>query len=336
MNKRIVCVLLTLIMLMSLVPTTVFAAGMSISESAITILKQLEGYSTKCDANGYTGYGTKCTGEGAHGNTHLITEKTADVALRDHLKTLDTAINNFASKKGLALTQGQHDALVLFSFENGTAWTTGTGDLQAAVTARKTGSEFLNAICWWDSSKDDDNRRMIEANMYLNGVYSSSVPSQFICVEFDANGGILPEAKYQYFDVTTAQALELIPTNSYYSFMGWYTQQTGGRRVSSVNSGSVKKVYAHWQAFADEPGASEVNYKMQAKDLASDIVYTAPNGIQTRTIATGYIKINSEFLDDKGNRWGRIVDDTDGTVFGWVLLRMSAALPRTTRAWRST
>ena len=43
MKKRIVCVLLTLIMLMSLVPVTASAAGMSISESAITVLKQLDG-----------------------------------------------------------------------------------------------------------------------------------------------------------------------------------------------------------------------------------------------------------------------------------------------------
>ena len=144
MKKRIVCVLLTLIMLMSLVPVTASAAGRTVSESAITILKQMEGYTTNCGGKGKTfGYGTICTDKTAH-TKH--TEKEADVALRDALKKLDDAVNSFASKKGLALSQNKHDALVLFSFENGTAWTTGTGDFQAAVTSGKTGSDFLNAI----------------------------------------------------------------------------------------------------------------------------------------------------------------------------------------------
>src|SRR5699024_3967457 len=127
------------------------------SESAITVLKQLEGYSKTCDTNGYIGYGTKCEKKKGHGN-HTITEKEADAALREALKDLDKAVNSFASKKGLSLTQGQHDAMVLFSFQNGTAWTTGTGDLQSAIVSKAKGSEFLGAICRWSSS-DDDNRR---------------------------------------------------------------------------------------------------------------------------------------------------------------------------------
>lgn len=327
MKKRIVCVLLTLIMLMSLVPVSASAAGLSTSESAITVLKQLEGYTTKCSANGYTGYGTKCTEDGIHGN-HFTTEKKADVALRAALTELDAAVNSFASNNGLSLSQSKHDALVLFSFENGTAWTTGTGDFKAAVTSGATGSKFLNAICWWDSSTADDTRRMIEANMYLNGVYSSSKPSQFIRVTYNANGGALAEAEHQYYDVSTAQAVGLVPTRSYYTFLGWYTQESTGSRVTSLTSSrNGATLYAHWQAFADEAADwdnsnySNCSYNMYAKDLASTTIYALPNGIQTRSIATGYIKINCEFLDDNGNRWGRMVDNTDGTKIGWVLLK---------------
>ena len=105
MKKRIVCVLLTLIMLVGLLPMTVSAAS-GISESAVTVLKQLEGYITKCNTKGYTGYGTLCTEEGAHGN-HTTNEKLADAALRKALAELDSAVNSFAANNGLSLTQGQ-------------------------------------------------------------------------------------------------------------------------------------------------------------------------------------------------------------------------------------
>ena len=165
MKKRIVCALLALIMLVSLVPATAItaaAATNSVSESVITVLKSLEKYDRYCDANGYIGYGTKCTGEGEHDGNHEMYEKDADKALREMLAKLSTAVNDFAAKYGLALSQAQHDALVLFSFENGTAWTTGTGDLQTAIRNRSTGTEFLDAICKWNYGTADDFRRMIE------------------------------------------------------------------------------------------------------------------------------------------------------------------------------
>ena len=48
MKKRIVCVLLTLIMLLSLVPMGASAATHTISEPAITVLKQMTTLKTKC------------------------------------------------------------------------------------------------------------------------------------------------------------------------------------------------------------------------------------------------------------------------------------------------
>lgn len=337
MKKRIVCVLLTLIMLMSLVPMSASAAGMKISESAITILKQLEGYTANCSGKGtYFGYGTVCDNKKHSGKTYHG-EKDADEALRAHLAELDEAVNSFASKKGLSLSQSKHDALVLFSFENGTAWTTGTGDFQAAVASGKTGNDFLNAICWWDNSENDDARRMIEANMYLNGVYSSTKPSRYIRVEFNANGGTMTEAKYQYFDVAKAQNITIAPTKSYHTFMGWYTHETQGEQVTSLNtthSGDV--LYAHWQSFAEEAGEnSNAYYTIEAKNLASTIIYSAPNGVETKLPkASGLVTIDSEFIDDNGNRWGHVVEvrevydfeSDSSTVYkdpiGWVKLKV--------------
>ena len=340
MKKRIVCALLTLIMLVSLVPATVItasAATMNISEAAITVLKQAEGYSTTCNSKGYTGYGTLCPEEGTHG-AHKTTEKESDLALREALKPLDEAVSNFASRNGIALSQNKHDALVLFSFENGTAWTTGTGDLQAAIKSGKTDNEFLNAICWWDNSIGDDYRRMIEANMYLNGVYSSKAPDRFIRVEFEVNdpNASMSEARYQYFDVLKDKSINIVPSNNYNKFLGWYNYKTKGKQITSVTKDMDKTtLYAHWQDNSADPGANNAYYKISASKLASRVIYKEPNGKKADLPnATGTIRIDSEYLDKNGTRWGRMVEErTDPnntnsiyTEFvGWVKIEVGAS-----------
>lgn len=339
MKKRLLCFLMALFMAASLVPAAAlptFAATLSVSESAITVLKQLEGYSKTCDTNGYIGYGTKCEKKKDHGN-HTITEKEADAALREALKDLDKAVNSFASKKGLSLTQGQHDAMVLFSFQNGTAWTTGTGDLQSAITSKAKGSEFLSAICRWNASTNDDNRRKIEANMYLNGVYSSSVPSQFISVELDPNGGTMSQAAVQYYDVTTSQPVGVIPTNGSKVFMGWYlstgvddkgvfTDGNAVTKVSKVHDG--KTLVARWQKANGD--TDSVNYLISVSDLASRTLYSAPNGSAWATKIDKYItadgkslRVKADYVDKDGVRWCMLGSGTnDGKAWeDWVKLK---------------
>lgn len=314
MKKRLLCFLMALFMAVSLVPAAAlptFAATLSVSESAITVLKQLEGYSRYCDKNGYIGYGTPCDGKGDHGGKkHEVDEIEADKALREVLKDLDKAVNSFASKKGLSLTQGQHDAMVLFSFQNGTAWTTGTGDLQSAITSKAKGSEFLGAICRWSSS-DDDNRRMIEANMYLNGVYSSSVPSQFIWVKLDANGGTMSQADIQYYDVTTAQPVGVIPTKNGCTFMGWYLNANGqdGNVVTKVTKDYAgETLEARWQESGKNMNSAW--YTITLSDLASRTIYSAPNGSAWETKIDQYImadkkslQVKADYVDKDGVRW---------------------------------
>ena len=331
--KRLVCVLLTLIMVMSMVPVSASAAAFSTSESAITILKQLEGYSTTCDAKGYTGYGTLCTEKGTHG-AHKTNEKLADAALREKLKELDKAINTFASKKGVALTQNKHDALVLFSFQNGTAWTTGTGDFQAAVASGKTGSDFLNAICRWDTVKDDDSRRMIEANIYLNGIYSSTRPSNFICVYFHPNynayelpdgeweviyGDINQNTSFQYYDVSNKPAPHLNPTMDYHTFTGWYVYtEYGWSRVTNLTAAHHDELLvAGWVPNYSEPGTTNVSYVLNVSQLLSEKVYylnqtTGKFGAVVKETVSQYcfsedsLWVDSDYLAEDGTRWCRI------------------------------
>lgn len=329
MKKRFLCLMMALLMLIGLVPSAAlptFAASMSISESAITVLKQLEGYSMECDSHGNIGYGTPCTGKGDHNGAHsLKSELEADKALREALKDLDEAVNSFASKKGLSLTQGQHDAMVLFSFQNGTAWTTGTGDLQSAIASKAKGNEFLNAICRWNTSTTDDDRRMIEANMYLNGVYSSSVPSQFIHVQLNpGEGATMPESQDQYYDVSTAQPVGVIPTNGNKVFMGWYRNANGqdGNAVTKVTkSYDEKTLTARWQEAGSNMNAAY--YTITLSDLASQTIYDRPNGTAKTTEISKYLASDkktltaiADYVDKDGVRWCLLAKE-EGVSNGW-------------------
>ena len=319
MKKRMFSVLLALIMLVSLVPATAIsasAATYSISERAITVLKQMEGYSKYCNGNGYIGYGTLCEGKGAHDGGHSMTEKQADKALREELADLDKAISTFASNNGVALTQSKHDALVVFSFQNGTAWTTGTGAFKQAVVKGHTGSEFLNAICNFRADTGDDNRRMVEANMYLNGVYSSSRPSNFIRVTYDAGemevadfnlddpdasedddyynsthvGSLNGANPNQYYDASSLPAPHLVPTMEGGIFLGWYYVDNYGDNilVTSLDSSfHGATLVAGWQYFGatfddDDDGVQDLedlhsaHYNMSSTQLKDKNIYASP------------------------------------------------------------
>ena len=233
MKKRIVCFLLTLIMLVSLAPVstlTASAASMKTSEAAITVLKKLTTYTSTCVQVEGTqefriGYGTICTGQGhkvdASGTvsdeskTHEMKEYEADAALREALKDFDKKVNAFASSNGLTLTQNQHDALVIFSYGFGTAWMDGSGVLKTAVINKAGANELLSALMTYGSYADVDRHR-VEANMYVNNVYSNVAPSSFVAVTYDANGGSLPQGDgySMFFDTTKTVSHPVTPTRN--------------------------------------------------------------------------------------------------------------------------
>lgn len=357
MKKRIVCFVLTLIMLISLVPVSALsanAASNAVSSTAIYVLKQLEGYQKTCE-NGYIGYGAKCPNclgkksENADVSCgKIMFEKEADSVLRKELETLDKAVNSFADRNGLSFSQNQHDALVLFSFQNGTAWTLGTGAFQTAIKSGYTGSKFLDAICKWNiaacTDENDDNRRMIEANMYLNGVYSSAKPSRFIRVFLDAtaDGVLSQDNAYQvhYFDVATPVNLTLAPTpvDADFSFLGWYLNDTNNQRVTALTSAHHgKTLVALYQDNNAGIVDNGIQYTIKKSSLQSTTVYSEPNGTKVTTYInkdskevaiklTDVLYVLNDYVDTKGVQWALIVepdadDDTKFYEIGWVMVK---------------
>lgn len=347
MKKRIVCALLTLILLLGMVPATALtaaAASLTTSEAAITVLKQLEGYSATCNEAGYIGYHTKCDMKGTHGG-HKTSQSAADKALREELAALDKAVNSFASNNGLSLTQSKHDALVLFSFQNGTSWVSGTGNFRAAILSGKSGDDFLNAILDW-SNRDDDTRRKVEANMYLNGIYSISAPTNYISVVYNANGGTIngEQTRTYSYDVSSKPQPHLVPTRKNYTFTGWYCE---GKLVTSLTASlDGKTLEARWMDDSNMPWSAEgTGYQVALTQLVSQNVYSYTvdkkdntkitfsqekdskgNAIQASAYATdGYVTISKEYIDKNGTKWGIIQG-----VSLWVKLPGSTTSSSTT------
>ena len=333
MKKRIVCVLLTLIMLVGMLPLSASAAGQTTSERAITVLKQMQNYSKTCKQYGTewrNGYGTICTESGSDHTAHSIAETKADKALRAKLTEVEAAVN----AAGFSLSQNQFDALVVLTYDIGTSWLGGTGVLKSAVKNGLTGNAFLNAIgqtsgynsgSTWNVTAEQ--RRMIEANMYLNGAYSNIAPSNYTYVDYILEEGTMAEGangRYrQYFDKSLNAVPAPVPTLKNMIFLGWYMIE-GGREtwvpyLSTYQN--EKTLYARWQT----PGIAYTDaknvYNFRNKPLlASTNIFDNPkdaNIIGTQVDVN--VIMDQDYIDANGSRWGRLADGK-----GWVLINGTA------------
>ncbi len=312
MKRRIACVVMALVLVIGLLPlgaiSTKAASYLNYSENLVNLIKQFEGFSASAywDVNQWTiGYGTT----GYAGQT--ISEAEADLVLRDRLNTINAKINDFTAKNNLYLNQYQHDALVSFSFNCNTDWMNQVGRFNSAVTRGADVNTFLFAISLWANmggTPDANliNRRLAEANLYLNGVYSKSAPANYTYVILDPNGGIAGENgedKMQAYvnNGSNVNILAANPTRSGATFGGWFTSPTGGSGVKVLNSTTAgRTLYAQYgtpvtvtAGYAAIRNGAGTNYSQVA---------TAASGTQLVIVETAMV----------GNvQWGRCVE-------GWV------------------
>lgn len=311
MMKRVFSTLLVFVFTLGMLFLTApraQAAPLSTSEDAIQFIKSWEGFSAKAywDVTQWTvGYGTA----GKKGQT--MTVEQADKAMRDHLAKVDTAINEFAAAKGLNLTQSQHDALASFSFNCGTVWMRSSGRFVTALTSKATGNDFLFAISLWSNVAGNPDvgvlrRRLSEANIYLNDVYSKSLPADYTYVIFDANGGVNGhggEDKMQgYITAADVPILAADPTRTGYEFSGWYTARTGGTKVIFLSDAvRGKALFARWGAKVTV--TQDANVRSGAGTA---------NGI-TGSVRKGQKLTITDVVNVNGAAWGQFED-------GWLAL----------------
>ena len=265
--KRITSLLLAIVLFAGLVlsgaPIAHAASEMVTSDALVEVLKKEEGFSAKpyWDYSQYTvGYGTRCPDDMLEEyQQNGITEEEADLLLRNNLTKIENALNKkLIDAYGLTLTQGQFDALISFTYNCGTNWLNDPdGSLHKAIRKGTTGSELIRVFSLWCNAGGEIlpglvRRRLCEANMYLNGVYSTERPENFCFVYYNANGGSVAY-RVQGYDANEGVAPAYTPTYEGNTFLGWYTAKTGGSKVTKLTkdlSGST--LYARWEG-GEEP-----------------------------------------------------------------------------------
>ena len=329
MQRKVLSFLLAGLLVLSLftagVPRVSAAQDMRASDACVELIKSFEGFSATVfyDYLQYSiGYGTAC---GKNDYPNGITQEAAEQLLRRDLAKFETSINQFAARYGLNLSQQQFDALASFTYNLGPNWMNNASTFRSAVLDGTRGNDFLFAITQWSNAggviqSGLVNRRMAEANLYLNGEYSKNLPSGYRYVLFDNNlTGAVSTIKIQGYDAGTTDAPRANPTKSGYKFIGWYTQPNGGTRITQLDANTPKTLYAHWEdasgeSVSDNSQGHEVHYKVTV--IADDVnIRTGPgtnyakNGKAQKgqQIQLTWIQSGGQFL------WGRFDK-------GWICL----------------
>jgi len=328
MSKRIISLILSAALLLGmgwLLPTTAHAASsLKTSQDAVEVLKNMEGFRKYPYQSGeqyYVGYGTTCPAADLERlQKEGITDEEATDLMSVHLEKTEDALNKFADQNGLTFTQRRFDALMLFSYNVGTAWLKETSDFRTAVLKGTVGNEFIYCMTRWCVSggainTDLINRRLAEANLYINGVYGASCPAYYSYVLYDANGGSKTTGIQGYDAADTAKPL-VTATRSGYTFLGWFTEKTGGRLITDLDTSTAKKtLYAHWQGPNDQGVAS--NYQRTVTGATSIYNLNGSGNIAATAQAGQTVTITMDYVDDDGVHWGK-------TASGWINLAHTA------------
>lgn len=339
MKKRWLSFLLAAVMVFGMVFASAgeaqAASNLKTSEACIALIKQLEGFQStaKKDYSQYSiGYGSAC-GQNEYPNG--ITEAKADELLRADVAEYEATVNRFADRYGLTLKQNQFDALISFTYNVGPNWMNDSeGAFRNAVVNGATGNDFLYGIVRWCVAGTGDNktvqtglakRRLVEANMYLNNVYSDGVPANYTYVIYNNNiVDCTNTARIQGYDSTTTVGIKSTPTKTGYRFLGWYTAATGGKWITSLNANTAgNTLYAHWQegdGKTDDDGkivGTAASYTLYAANTGKQAVYEEPktSAKELKTLeASVEITITADYVDVYGVKWGKLSGG------GWVKL----------------
>ena len=328
MKKRFASLLLAVVMLMGVAAVDASADEvLTASDEAIRILKAEEGFSSKpyWDYAQWTvGYGTKCPDDKLdYYKENGISEAEAEELLRTYVARFESELYKFMNKNGTQLNQNQFDALLLFSYNCGSGWSYDTsGGLYNAVVSGVTGNTLIDAFSRWCNAGGQIKtfllrRRLSEANMYLNGVYSQTPPENFGYVMYDACGGTA-RPNIQGYDTNLTAKINPTPTYPGYTFDGWYTERVGGTKVTVLDA-SVKnsRLYAHWLDGEGKDPAQDTANGVQVTVTANDVNVRSGPGTNYTVVSsanTGDQLVITETATGSGYTWGKFHG-------GWICLK---------------
>jgi len=306
------------------------------------VLKKLEGFSSRCFWDYQqvsTGYGTVCPHckSQATAGTHTITREEAEAALLKELQYFTDAVYTFSKKYQIKFKQHEFDALVSFSYNVGASWSTSTGNgLHQALKNGDTGSAMVYRFLLYGSAGKEYillGRRTVEANMFINGVYSESpydadtYPPNYRYVFVDGAGGTV-NYRVHGFDANDPRAvmaeISTSPKDPYGSdciFDGWYTQREGGTRIEKLDASFEKGdvIYAHWKTSRGEPIVvpEREYFRLEVTLTGNNVNLRA--GPQTyykilgKAVAGEKLQV-TQIANGGGMKWGK-------TEKGWIALQ---------------
>ena len=273
MKRNWLCLVLAasiLLGMFGIAPVRVNALAHAPSQAFLDVLKQIEGFSAtpyKDNTQYSIGYGCYCPDNMVEYYTqNPLSPEDAEIMLLEQLSSYTAAVNDFATDHGLYLQQHQFDALVSFSYNCGTKWMRELdGYFNVAVREMNTGNDLIYGLCLWGASAGKYillNRRMCEANMFINGVYKAYnsggelYPDSYRWVFLDGGAGTV-SYKVCGFDADLAEpisvAFKKIPVGTdeqgnpfAYTLAGWYTAD--GVKVERLDSSLTRgqTLYAKW------------------------------------------------------------------------------------------
>ncbi len=231
---------------------------LKISENCVNFIKAHEGFMKYAywDYSQWTiGYGTRCDPDDYPNG---ITEEEADYQLRVMLKDFENTVDKALVKGTVQHSQQQYDAIISFTFNLGPQWIKSSNRIyQYILFGYPTELDFVNSMGAWASAGGKVvqglmQRRMAEADMYLNGNYER-YSSRYFGAELNGGGGT-PESKCKYY--RAGEALGTLPTATRegYELIGWYTSATGGTKYTTqtVAPTGTKTFYAIWKQAEEE------------------------------------------------------------------------------------
>ena len=306
------------------------------SQQMIDMIKSMEGFSEKpyWDYAQYSvGYGTKPkTDEDLERYMREgISREEAEELLYYHAETKGVSLKRLIKNYDLKLTQAQYDALLSFSYNCGAGWTTKETTIRKAVIEGWTGNDFIFALGEWCTAAGNINtglvrRRMREANMYLNGVYSMTVPETYTYVLYDVGSG-MSTSRIQVYDSAKPATFKAVATWEGLVFDGWYTAPYAGEKVEKLDAAiGGEWLYAHWRAGdgEDVPQGNDVTIQSTAVDynreIQTDHVPVFEKPVKGTVVAdtlrrSRVVHIVAEYKDEHGVLWGQVESS------GWINLK---------------
>ncbi len=253
MKQKLLSALLAMALLVSLAaPSHAEAQTMAFSDALVTYIKNGEGFRAKPYSDGtgwYIGYGVAC---GQYDYPNGITESEADALLRQKMQLFADAVNAFLSRYGVAVTQGQFDAMCGLSYNIGTSWLNARNRLPGYLidgienhSAREI-ADAIGVYCHVGSSVYEPllRRRVAELKMFLSDDYSATADG-WCWLILNADGGENADFDVALYPTGEPYGTLPVPTRAGWYFAGW---QTADGRVleSGDTAGENLRVTALW------------------------------------------------------------------------------------------